>query len=379
MPLGDRRFTARLQVLPLVNKRWARVMKTSTLVWDSACFDAWDIVVQRREGRGLVVCSVDLAVMTAWFHARPGRFTDLGLKTAHSTAQLPSGLTPILLSTQAASLRQLSLDVTACGFPGHELEILTVISGLTALDVHLIGCGLDDYGAAIFRAASSLTALQHLELSYVPDPGTKQPLPQGKFHMPRCWELSKLRSQSLHTLSVAMTSGHVLRLAGLVSLRECHLLGDNRDDGVLRIDLSSFASCVKLEELTLHHHEKLSLELGCFDALPALTSLTLTDCGLTSVPLAVAPLTTLVVLNLSRNMCLDVDKADTALLRGLTLLRALDLAKPEQAVQVANSMQAVFDLVEACRDDGQLLHVNFDPELSETYEVDTAYFGAVSD
>jgi len=271
-------------VLPLVSKRWARIMKTSTVVWRPACLDMWDIIVHCHGGREPIVCSVDLAVMTAWFHARPGRFVELGLRFRRRSLQLPSVLTAMLLSTQAASLRQLSIGATACGLRGRELEILAAIHGLTALDVRLVGLGLDDRGAALFRAASSLPALQDLEIGYTSDPAKGKPLPQRKVRLPRCCELSKLRSHSLHTLSVTMSCGleevQPLCLAGVANLRACHLLGDGRDGALFRIDLTSFASSANLTELSLHHQWGLSFEPGCFDALSGLTSLTLTDCGL---------------------------------------------------------------------------------------------------
>jgi len=373
-------------VLPLVCKRWARIMKTSTVVWHPACLDMGDIIGQRRGGQHPGVCSANVAVMTTWFHARPGRFVELGLRSSLRSLKLPSVLSAMLLSTQAASLRELSLDVTACGLCGHELEILAAIYGLTALDVRVSERGLNDRGAAMFRAASSLTALQQLEVGYAPDPAQGKPVPQRKVSLPRCCELSKLRSQSLRTLTLAMSCGpkdlHVLRLAGVANLKQCHLLGDSRESALFRIDATSFTSSAALEQLTLHHQWGMSWGPGCFDALSALTSLTLTECALTEVPSVIASLTALRILDLSQNVFLEVDDADAEMLFGLKLLRSLDLAKPKRSsddtrVHTALSMQAVFDMVEDCHGEGRLLHVNFDPDLSATYQAETAYFGAI--
>ena len=361
-------------------------MRTSAEVWREACVDIWHIVVPCHGGREPSVCSVDLAVMTAWFHARPCRFVELGLRSSRRSLKLPSVLSAMLLSTQAGSLRQLSIDVTACGLRGRELEILAAIHGLTALDIRVSDRGLNDRGAAMFRAASSLTALQQLEVAYVSDPAHAKPVPQSEVSLPRCCELSKLRSQSLRTLSLAMSCGpedlHELRLAGVANLKQCHLLGDSRDGALFRIDATSFASSAALEQLTLHHQWGMSWGPGCFAALSALTSLTLTECALTELPSVIASLTALRILNLSQNVCLDVDDSDAEMLFGLKLLRSLDLAKPERSsddtrVHTALSMQAVFDMVHECRDEGRRLHVNFDPDLSATYQAETAYFGAI--
>ena len=367
-------------MLPMVSKRWARIMRASTVVWQETCLDAVEIAAYNCWGRRSLF-SFDLPGMAAWFQARPGRCEYLGLRTRHSSIQLPSALTPMLLSTQAASLRYLSVDVTASGLHGHELGILAAISGLIALDVRLIGCGLDDRGAAVFRAAETLTALQQLHVGYTADPAKSNPLPQEKVSLPRCWELNKLRSQSLHVLSVAMSCGtqdtQVLQLAGLPNLEECHLFGDDQSSAGFWMDMASFAGCGRLGELTLHHHAPLSLQPGCLTALSALTSLTLTDCCLRGMPLDVAPLTALQYLDLSCNENMDIDAAATAALSELKDLRILDVAKAAPAVHSTRSLQTLFDLVAACRDAGQQLDVNFEPDLSETYEVEPQFWGCL--
>ncbi len=99
------------------------------------------------------------------------------------------------------------------------------------------------------------------------------------------------------------------------------------------------------------------------------------------MPLVVKSLTALQLLNLSGNQCFDVDEADTDVLLELRQLRSLDLAKPERVhgtklVYTADGVQAAFDYLQTCLDGGRPLRVNFDPELSETYKAETAYFGA---
>jgi len=366
-------------VLPLVSKRWASIMKRSAIVWREACLDTKEFLVQRRNGRDVGVYSADLAVMAAWFQKRRDRFMKMGIKAAYSFLQLPPVLAPLLLSTQAGSLTHLSIGLPACGLRGHELEVLAALHGLMALDVHLLGCGLDDRGAAICRAASAMTALRQLDVRFTVDPHADEPRQQQrKISLPRCCELSKLRSQSIEHLSVATSCGStadVLRLAGMPNLITCHLLGDSCSGAELRIDSLSFAGCESLGELTLHHQRGLDLHPGCFDACSALISLTLTHCSLRCIPSACAALTALKVLNLSQNKNLDVDAAGTKLLRAMSELGILDVAKPDTAVHAAGSTQALFDLVKAFADDQLLLRVNVDPTLSETYEADSVYWG----
>ena len=165
-----------------------------------------------------------------------------------------------------------------------------------------------------------MTALRQLDVRFTVDPHAEEPRQQKQVSLPRCCELSKLRSQTLEHLSVATSCGStadVLRLAGMPYLITCHLLGDSCSGAELRVDSLSFEGCERLGELTLYHQRGLDLHPGCFDACSALISLTLTDCGLRCIPSACAALTALKVLNLSQNKKLDVDEAGTNLLRGI--------------------------------------------------------------
>ncbi len=348
------------------------------MVWRETCLDTKEILLHSRSDQDVEVYGAGLAVMAAWFQTRRDRIAELGIKATYSFLQLPPVLTPILLSTQAGSLTHLTIGLPACGLRGHELEVLAALHGLKALDVHLLGCGLDDRGAAICRAASAMAALRQLDVRFTVDPHAEEPRQQKQVSLPRCCELSKLRSQTLEHLSVATSCGStadVLRLAGMPMLITCHLLGDSCSGVDLRVDSLSFEGCQRLEELTVHHQRGLDLHPGCFDAFTVLTSLTLTDCGLKCVPSALAPLSALEVLNLSRNKKLCIDETGTKMLRAMSELRVLDVAKPEGAAHAASSMQAVFDVVKAFADDQLLLRVNVDPTLTETYEAAPQYWG----
>jgi len=56
-------------------------------------------------------------------------------------------------------------------------------------------------------------------------------------------------------------------------------------------------------------------------------------------------------------------------------LRLLDVAKAKPHSFDASSTQALFDLVEEFREEGQPLHINIDPTKSETFQAETAFWG----
>ena len=332
-------------------------------MWWKARLDLSVIVPPRSDGKRR---SLDMAAVAAWFHARPGRFRELGLRRTRGSLRLRTAVTAMLLSTQAASLKKLSVDMAPYGLRGSDLCILAAIEGLEALDLYATGLGLDDRGAALIRIASRLTALEQLDV--VHEEGPHADIEPQEIKMPRCLELAELRSMSLKHLSVGIASGteDVLRLSGVPNLEICHLLADPRFSAEFRVDATTFAGCSQLKELSLHHLDDLSLQMGCFSALPALTSLTLTNSNLQAVPLAIAPLTALCLLDLSLNEQLSIDEAGLSLLRPMKRLHSLDVAKREPAVH-AGGMLALLNLVKAFAKDQLILHVNVDPELSQTY------------
>ena len=132
-------------------------------------------------------------------------------------------------------------------------------------------------------------------------------------------------------------------------------------------------------QFSLHYQHKLTLQPDCFAALAALTCLTLTDCGLTAVPSAIADLTALRILDLSESDHLVIDQAGMSVFRALSKLRSLDVAKCDSTAHPHDgpSVQAVFRHVLELRDAGQRLHVNFDSASSVTYQPNMAYWGYV--
>ena len=295
-------------------------------------------------------------------------------------------MTAMLLSSQAASLRCLLIVVTEYGLCSSELGILAAMMGLQALDVRVGGASLDDRGLTVFRTASLLTALQQLNVLCSAGPDEDGAFPQHYMDLPRCCDVAQLRSQSLMRLSVSVVrdrdvgdTENVLRLVGVPNLVECHLFGDHTSTAFV-VDSTSFTGCTGLQHLTLHHHRALSLQSGCFDVLSALTSLTLTDCGLSDVPSVIAPLTALRSLDLSQNEQLQVDSSAVSLLCSLRKLRSLNVAKSEPATHKGVSVQNLFHLVWYAQHCQQLhLLVNFDADLSDTYQQHAALWGQAVD
>ncbi len=176
-------------------------------------------------------------------------------------------------------------------------------------------------------------------------------------------------------MGISNGMGETLCLKGTPNLEHCHLLGDLSGNGELIINSSSFECCTGLAYLTLHSQRFLALHHDCFAALSALTSLTLADCGLRAVPSALATLSSLQCLNLCSNAALMIDEAGVAVLRALKELRELDVTTSVSRLVYGSNVQALFALVESLRDEGVRLHVNFDPDQSEPYQQETAYWG----
>ena len=363
------RITTRLLDLPLVSRRWARIMRTSVVVWRRACIELSEIVARGRvaDRPGLYT---DFVRMSAWFHACQGRFEQLGIDCESEDMQLAPVITGMLLSTQAGSLRSLSLNLAACGLRGHELGVVAALRELTALHVHVGGDGLDDRGVACLRAASHLPALAHLDLT---DRSTT--IEQRSMSLPRCQELRELRSGSLERLAVDMGGGteDELRLARNPNLKAvCLFTVPSSID--FWLNTASFEGCTGIQQLKLYSQRSLRLQPGCFHVLSALTSLALANCGLSAVPAELTLLPSLHSLDLSRNESLDVDETGAAVLLSLKTMRQLDVAKYDSQVHSVSSVQTLFDLVETFHDDGLPLHVNFDPDLTETVDV-TDFWG----
>ncbi len=152
--------------------------------------------------------------------------------------------------------------------------------------------------------------------------------------LPRCSELAEMHSRSVTRLAMVMlggpAEGNTLRLVGLPELRFCQITNEPGLPMNLRVDAESFTGAPKLQTLKLWFDDGFDLQHGSLRQLTALTSLTLADCGLRSVPADVAALgATLCILDLGRNDQLQLDTADADIILACSRLRVLGLYKPD--------------------------------------------------
>lgn len=114
----------------------------------------------------------------------------------------------------------------------------------------------------------------------------------------------------------------------------------------ISINAASFAGAPRLQSLRLHFDAALRLQAGSLQQLTALTSLSLLECGLRSVPVEVASLSaTLRVLDLSHNARLQLDVASVVTILRCGQLEKLGVYKPD--IGVWNDMPpAVWPLLE---------------------------------
>lgn len=186
----------------------------------------------------------------------------------------------------------------------------------------------------LLSTIQQLPALTRLDVVYV---GIASELhaPVSESHgLPRCEELAQLHSRSLTQLRVSMLGGpmdgNMLRLTDLPELRSCTLSGEPTLPLNLRVDAASFQGVPQLQNLDLHSDSALNLQHGCLAPLTALTALTLTKCGLQTVPAEVASLSrTLRVLDLSYNGRLQISDDAVSTILHCSRLTTLGLHKPD--------------------------------------------------
>jgi len=199
---------------------------------------------------------------------------------------------------------------------------------------------LSDRGATLLWTVQRLPALTDLALCLDASFGVCRLDPVSDTHaLPRCQELAELRSSSLTRLCMTMVdesvAGHraeveMLQLIGLPALRTFQLHGVKAMLPAVNIDSTSFEGAPQLQDLRLQSVEPLQLRAGSLQQLTALTALTLSGCGLRSVPadLAAALGPTLCVLDLSFNDQLQIDSTALACIVQCSRLQTLGLFKP---------------------------------------------------
>ena len=109
----------------------------------------------------------------------------------------------------------------------------------------------------------------------------------------------------------------------------------------------AFQGAPQLQCLIMRDKKLLQLQPGGLTQLTALTSLTLTNCGLQNVPVNIASLsTTLRELDVSHNARLQVDSAALARLMRCSRLNTLSLYKPDIGAWQCQLSDAVWQGIE---------------------------------
>ena len=194
----------------------------------------------------------------------------------------------------------------------------------------------DDRGAMLIWAVQRLPELRQLDIFLSGEPDQLSDEVSDRNGLPRSKDLADLHSRSLAWLRVSMLGSPdevgALRLGRLPELRTCELSGDWPMPLLTSVDAASFHKAPKLQSLVLRNFEALQLQLGSLEHLTALTSLQLLNCGLRSVPVAVAALSaTLCMIDLSGNERLQIDGAAAASILSCGRLRTFALRKQDIA------------------------------------------------
>ena len=169
-----------------------------------------------------------------------------------------------------------------------------------------------DRGATLLWTVQKLPALTELRIVKEGQTADLDAPVSDSHGLPGCNELAQLRSCSLTQLTLWLLGGppegETLRLSGLPELRSCLLVGDRQLPPNIRIDAASFQGTPQLQDLHVNGDAGFQLQPGSLGQLSVLTSLTLMECGLRSVPTDIASLgATLCQLDLSHNSRMQFD------------------------------------------------------------------------
>ena len=193
----------------------------------------------------------------------------------------------------------------------------------------------EDRGATLLWIVQKLPSLQDLSITYEEEASELRAPVSDSNGLPWCKDLAKLRSSSLTDLKVCMLGGPIegntLRLSGVPALRSCTLIDQEPSmPHNMRIDAESFRGLSQLQTLYIDGDEGLQLQAGSLGQLSTLTSLSLVQCGLRTVPADVASLSaTLRELDLGYNLRMQIDSAAVALVAQCSSLRVIGLSRPD--------------------------------------------------
>ena len=285
----------------------------------------------------------DVWGMIKWFGRREALVKDLRLFNAaayryvavdaHRSPKLPASLLSALLTSQAASILTMNLDMGAVMLSTIDIAVLaSIANGLKEVvlclnPLEITKCW-DDHGAAVIKILSRLPALELLTLSSVNH--------VSQLELPTARELSTFHSASLTQMrwDLTRTDENSLILGNLPSLRSCALHWTGRIEVFeLHVTPTSFRTAASLTQLMLHGSKLLCLAPGAFDCLSMLSELHLRDCGLVKVPALAGVQQTLQHLDLYDNAKLQIDQTGFATLMSLQVLKHVDVQKTYRIIQ----------------------------------------------
>ena len=287
--------TCRRLVLPLISKRWARLLQGPSAAWKELTVNiTTDLEAPRQldspedlgeaamRGDRATYCKPNTAAVFSWFRRRTVRA--LYLQT-NLRGRLQGTLTVAILGAQLNSLTVLDIHAHGCGLGNADVPLLSGCSKLESLSIKLGETDWSDNSLALMQTASLLPALTKLVMG-----GEAGVWPLEHLGgMPTCATLAALQSSSLKHLSVCFPHSDVetLQLGSLPELASCTLdwwwLESVACAGCsyatarqVTVGGACFAGTPKLASLQmLGCDQHLVLEDSCLDACSSLTRLEL--------------------------------------------------------------------------------------------------------
>lgn len=304
-------------MLPVLCKRWARLLGGRSPAWESLTIRTGKLFPDEA--------LPDAAAILAWFGRRQG--TVKILRVMNSMPKLPGSLVAVVLGMQSASLRVLRLDVGASTLSATDLAVLSALTVLDYVTIHMRDCGprvpgWDDNAASLMGTLSLLPALQKLHII-----GGHRTL---DLELPTVDHFAVLGGPALSFISCAMASTleESFSLGTLPALASCRLFWEPQEGDVLHVTPTSFCGAPGVTQLSLWSHAQMQLAPLCFTGLSMLADLTLDGCGLAAIPAPQAGVQqSLRRLDVSDNTELQIDEAGLKTLLALPALERLVVEK----------------------------------------------------
>ena len=306
-------------VLPMIGKRWAQCLREPhNSAWAEVLIDIAAEFPERDR-------APDPAAMAAWFSRRAESVIKLRVTRGGGSHKLPAGMMGEILTSQAASLRELYLTGWAVAVSSADLAALGALTQLQQLTIHAPESTFSDKGwrehvPTVITALSQLPALQMVDCG------------RNAHFAPTAGQLAALQSPTLTRLvwGIIGSPGYsTLSLVALPALFSCTLTyWDSFGGGQLQVTAASFSGAPALKRLVLwkgghfycEQRKRLQLSPRCFSDLSALEDLALVKSRLTEIPAGLGQ--TLRRLDLSDNVGLQLAPGCFS---GLSTLEELNL------------------------------------------------------